>query len=125
MAIRVVLADDARDLRHLIRTVLDRDGRFEVVGEAGDGEELVAIVRESCPDVAVVDLAMPLMDGLEAIPHVRRSCPTTKIAVLTAFEAETLEAPAMASGADVFLEKDNRLASELPNRLLNLVDNNR
>jgi signal transduction histidine kinase len=103
--VRVLLADDTAEIRSLLRIVLELDGRFEVVGEAADGHEAVQAADDLRPDVAVVDLAMPVMDGLEAIPLIRDCSPDTKVVVLSAFSARQMREQALAAGAHGYLEK--------------------
>ena len=100
---RVVVADDVAEVRQLLEDALTLAGHFSVIGTAADGLEAVEMVCRLTPDVAVVDIAMPAMDGLEAIPHIRECSPATHIVVLSAFPAAEQEA--LASGADVFVEK--------------------
>ncbi|MDQ1396258.1 MAG: hypothetical protein QOG64_1517, partial [Acidimicrobiaceae bacterium] len=64
----VLVADDLEDTRFLVRRFLERTGRFTVVAEAANGVEAVALVARHTPDLALLDLAMPVMDGLEALP---------------------------------------------------------
>jgi PAS domain S-box-containing protein len=103
-ALRVVDDDDAERLRGLLREALCRYG-MHVVGEAGDGAEGVRVVEAVAPDIALVDLAMPVMDGLEVIPEIRRRSPNTRIVVLSGFEAAHMEREALARGAHAYLEK--------------------
>jgi PAS domain S-box-containing protein len=103
-SLRVVIVDDAERLRGLLREALGRYG-VRVVGEAGDGEEGVRVVEATVPDIALVDLAMPVMDGLEMIPEIRRRSPKTRIVVLSGFEAAHMERDALARGAHAYLEK--------------------
>lgn len=103
--LRVVLADDTTEIRMLVRLGLELDGRFDIVAEAGDGEAAVRACGEHQPDVAVIDLAMPVMDGLEAIPLVRRASPATRIVVLSAFSSNHMAAEAKRAGADAYVEK--------------------
>jgi diguanylate cyclase (GGDEF)-like protein len=103
--IRVVIADDTEDVRSLLRYTLELDGRFEVVGQAADGVEAIAACEAEEPDVAVVDLAMPVMDGLTAIPSINRAAPATQVVVLSSFGARQMAAKAMAAGAAAFVEK--------------------
>lgn len=102
---RVVLIDDAEDLRTLVVRLLHRDGRFEVVAEAGDGRAGVEAVREEQPDAVLLDLAMPEMDGLQALPLIRKACPTAKVVILTGFDQEQLSDDDLYVDADGFVEK--------------------
>ena len=101
---RVVLVDDTRDLRELLRMALMRGG-FDVVGEAGDGREGIEVCDREHPDVVLLDLAMPVMDGIEALPEIRRLCPAAVIVVLSGFGAQQLAARAVAAGADGYVQK--------------------
>lgn len=102
---RVILIDDAADLRTLVTRLLNRDGRFEVVAEAGDGRAGVEAVREQQPDAVLLDLAMPEMDGLQALPLIRKACPAAKVVILTGFDQEQLSDDDVYVDADGFLEK--------------------
>jgi len=106
--IRVVIVDDAQPLRALLRSTLNRDGRFDVVGEAADGREGVQVVLSSVPDVVLLDLAMPVMDGLEAIPRIVAGSPGTRIVVLSGFEARQVEEEVIELGAAAYLPKGVR-----------------
>lgn len=102
---RVLLVDDVADLRFLLRVVLEADGLFEVVGEAGDGETAVDLCGRTDPDVVLLDLSMPTMDGLEALPRLRQLAPNAKIVVLSAFERGRIGPSAADLGADAYVEK--------------------
>jgi DNA-binding NarL/FixJ family response regulator len=71
--IRIILADDHAVMRRGLRLVLEEQKDFQVVGEAGDGREAVALVESLKPDVAVLDITMPNMNGIEAARQIRRS----------------------------------------------------
>jgi DNA-binding NarL/FixJ family response regulator len=117
--IRIVLADDNGEIRYLLRTWLEIEGRFEVMGEVESGDELVALVLREHPDEVVVDLAMPVMDGLAAITEIRRQAPDTKIVVLSAFASPSVRRKAFALGADAVLTKGVPL-EEVESALLGL-----
>src|SRR5688572_3542827 len=103
--IRVVIADDTAEVRALLRYTLELDGRFLVVGQAGDGREAIAEVDAEKPDAVVLDLAMPVMDGLSAIEEILAVSPTTRIVVLSGFDARQMAEEALRRGAHAYLEK--------------------
>jgi DNA-binding NarL/FixJ family response regulator len=102
---RVVLADDVVDLREMMRMAIEMTGEFEVVAEAGDGEEAVRAVAEHQPDALLIDVAMPLMDGVEAIPRIRSVAPACRILVFSGFDHDSMRERAMENGAHAFLVK--------------------
>ena len=106
-AVRAVVIDDTSDIRYLLTTVLNRSG-MHVVGEAGDGQAGVDVVRAERPDVVLLDLAMPVMDGLEALPLIRELVPEARIIVLSAF-ADAVREKALDQGADGYLMKGTPL----------------
>lgn len=118
--IRVIIADDNGEIRYLLRTWLEIEGRFEVTGEVETGEELIDLVVKELPDEVVVDLAMPVMDGFSAISAIRRQAPDTKILVLSAFASPTVRRKAFALGADAVLTKGIPL-EEVESALLSLT----
>lgn len=101
---RVVIVDDAPELRDLLRLTLEGDG-FDVVAEAGDGRQGIEVSRSLVPDVILLDLAMPVMDGLEALPTLREVCPDAKIIVLSGFGSAQLTRRALTAGADGYIQK--------------------
>ena len=104
--IRVAIADDHAVVRQGLRTFLELQDEIEVVGEAADGEEAVALVARTVPDVALIDLVMPRVDGIEAIRRIRERCPATRILVLTSFADDHTVLPAVRAGAAGYLLKD-------------------
>ena len=107
MTLRVVVAEDQALVRAGLVTILRTDPDIDVVGEAGDGEQAIAAVREHQPDVALLDVRMPRLDGLAAT---RRICAetSTRVLVLTMFGENDVVFEALRSGADGFLLKDTR-----------------
>src|SRR5436309_12442031 len=82
MLLRSLLADDHAIVRQGLRLLLQREG-FEVVGEAVNGQEAVRLATESCPDVAVLDYGMPLLNGVDAARAILQACPLAKVILLT------------------------------------------
>lgn len=117
-ALRVLIADDAPDIRLLLKMYLT-DSRLEVVGEATNGAEAVEMAREEQPEAVILDLAMPVMDGLEAIPLIKEASPGTKIVVLSGFDAERMAEKAIGLGAETYLQKGVALG-EISQTLWNL-----
>jgi len=105
MGCRVFIADDVEALRMLWRTFLEEHDDIEVVGEAGDGVDTVDGVRETQPDVLVLDLSMPRLDGLEVIRLLKMQAPDVRIVVASGFTAARLAPLALELGATAYLEK--------------------
>ena len=101
--IKVLLADDLPQIRAVLRRALEKDGRFEIVGEANNGTDAVEQASSMRPDALVLDLAMPGMDGMEAIPKILETAPGTKIVVLSGFVE--MAPDVLKAGAHGFFEK--------------------
>jgi CheY-like chemotaxis protein len=100
--VRLLLVDDEPDMRLMLRLHLGEDPRFEIVGEAADGQEALECCAELGPDVIVLDVRMPRLDGVAALPLLRERCPDAKLALFTAF-AETVDGEVVRShGASLF-----------------------
>lgn len=108
---RVVIADDVADLRVLLRMALEQTGRFDVVAEAVDGAEAVAVAEEHRPDLVVLDLSMPVLDGLEALPQILQVAPGVRVIVLSGFSAERMRDQVIAAGAIAYIEKGDIFAA--------------
>jgi NarL family two-component system response regulator LiaR len=106
VTIRVAIADDHAVVRQGLRTFLELQDEMDVVGEAADGEDAVALVARTSPDVLLLDLVMPRLDGLHAIPQIRERSPATRILVLTSFADDHTVLPAIRAGAAGYLLKD-------------------
>lgn len=104
--IRVLIADDHAIVRKGIRALLATESQIEVVGEAGDGQEAMALAQQTEPDVILMDLVMPGMDGLEATRLLTAKLPQVSILVLTSFDGDDKVFPAIKAGALGYLLKD-------------------
>jgi DNA-binding NarL/FixJ family response regulator len=105
--IRVLVADDDRLVRTGIRTILTSAGDIEVVAEAEDGHAAVEAARQHRPDVALLDIRMPVLDGLDALAELQRLVPGTKVVMLTTFGADDYISRALRSGSSGFILKDS------------------
>jgi DNA-binding NarL/FixJ family response regulator len=108
MTIRVLVADDQALVRSGFRVLVDVAADMEVVGEAADGAEAVALVAEHAPDVVLMDVRMPVLDGIEATRAITAAHPATKILILTTFDLDEYVYAALRAGASGFLLKDTR-----------------
>ena len=104
--IRLLIVDDHPIVRDGLRGVFDGEPGFEVVGEAGDGEQALARAAASRPDVVLMDLRMPTMGGVEAIRRLRADQPDVRVLVLTTYDTESDVLPAIEAGATGYLLKD-------------------
>jgi NarL family two-component system response regulator LiaR len=105
--IRVLIADDHEIVRKGIRALLATKRDIQVVAEAGDGAEAVALVETHHPDVVLMDLMMPKMDGIQATREITAAHPKTRVLVLTSFAADEQVFPAVKAGALGYLLKDS------------------
>ena len=116
---RIVLVDDHQVLRDGIRRSLEDAGE-EVVGEAGDGEEAVAVVAQTRPDVVLMDLQMPVLDGVESCKRILAQFPTTLVVVLTMHEDVARTRAALSAGAVAYLTKGTSM-NEVIDAIRNVV----
>ena len=109
MTIRVVLADDQPLVRAGLRMLINDAPDIDVAGEAGTGAQAVQQVRETEPDVVVMDIRMPGMDGIEATRMITADENATRVVVLTTFDDDDYVYAALRAGASGFLVKDMAL----------------
>jgi DNA-binding NarL/FixJ family response regulator len=108
MTVRVVIADDQALVRGGFRMILDARDDMEVVGEASDGREAIALVEELEPHVVLMDVRMPDVDGIEATERIVASGSTARIVILTTYDADEYVFAALRAGASGFVLKDVR-----------------
>jgi len=111
MPIRVILGDDHTVVRQGIKSLLERDG-IQVIGEAGDGRELILLAAKYSPDLAVIDIGMPLLNGLSAARELKLSAPKTKAILLTRHDEDEYLMEALRAGVKGYVLK-NQAASDL------------
>ena len=104
--IRIIIADDHVVVREGTRELLRNEVDLDVVGEAGDGEEAVRLVKELKPDVVIMDVAMPRLNGIEATKQIKAILPSTAVLVLTAYEYDQYVFALLEAGAAGYLLKD-------------------
>jgi DNA-binding NarL/FixJ family response regulator len=105
MKVRVVLADNHVLVRQGIKSLLEREG-FQIAGEAGDGQELIRIAKELQPEVAVLDIGMPILNGLVAVQELKRVCPETKSVLLTRHDEDQYVVEALRAGVRGYVLKN-------------------
>ena len=110
MTIRVVIADDQTLVRVGFRMILDARDDIEVVGEAGDGGEAIALVDALAPDVVLMDVRMPGVDGIVATRRIVASGSAARIVILTTYDVDEYVFAALRAGASGFMLKDVRPA---------------
>jgi DNA-binding NarL/FixJ family response regulator len=118
--VKVLLADDHRMLREGLRAMLDQSGQVQVVGEAQDGNQAVAMTEQLQPDVVVMDIAMPNLNGIEATRVIRQKHPNIKILILTMYETEEYVSEVLKAGATGYVTKE-AAGEELLQAILSVV----
>ncbi|HEX5810257.1 MAG TPA: response regulator transcription factor [Anaerolineales bacterium] len=105
--IRVIVADDHTVLRDGLRYLLEAQGDIQIIGMAANGQEAVDQAAQSCPDVILMDISMPVMNGIEATRHICRICSNTKVAILSMHHTAEYMQRALEAGAVGYLLKDS------------------
>ena len=104
--IRLLIVDDHPVVRDGLRGMFAGDDRFQVVGEAGNGHEALAVARSARPDVVLMDLRMPGMDGVTTIRELKQQGSAARVLVLTTYDTDSDVLPAIKAGATGYLLKD-------------------
>ncbi|HXM44720.1 MAG TPA: response regulator transcription factor [Bryobacteraceae bacterium] len=111
--VRIVLADDHTVMRNGLRLLLERQPHLQVVGEAADGRQAVALSESANPDVVIMDIGMPNLNGIEAARQIVNRSPRTAIAILSMHSDESYVIRALKAGARAYLLKDSAEADLL------------
>jgi len=109
MPTRILLADDHLIVREGLKALLEGEG-FAVVAEVGDGHEAVRVARERCPDIAVVDFGMPLLNGCDAAREILQACPRAKAILLTMHTEDHYVLEALRAGIKGYVVKTQAAA---------------
>jgi DNA-binding NarL/FixJ family response regulator len=104
--LRVFLADDHVVIRQGLKTLLQQEG-FAVVGEASDGRSAAKACDHLQPDIAILDIAMPLLNGIDAAKEIKKSCPETKVVLLTMYQEECYVLASLRAGVSGYVLKNN------------------
>ena len=106
---RILIAEEHVIFREALTKLLGEEGEFEVVGEAGDGEELVRMATELKPDVILMDVIMPKLNGIEATRQIKTTLPTSAVLILSAHSYEAYVLATLRAGAAGFLSKGSHI----------------
>jgi NarL family two-component system response regulator LiaR len=106
--IKVLIADDHAVVREGTRQILEREEDINVVAEAADGEEALKLAGSTMPDVAIIDISMPIVDGIEATKLIKKSYPSIAVLILTAYDDDQFVFGLLEAGAAGYLLKSIR-----------------
>lgn len=121
--VRLVIADDAEQLRTLLAESLSRGGDVTVEAQASDGAQAVDIVQRMEPDVLLLDLSMPVLDGLEVLRQVHATTPQTAVVVFSGYGTPELEAACLELGAAAYVKKGTPVG-DLRSVIVNVASRN-
>jgi DNA-binding NarL/FixJ family response regulator len=106
LVLKIIIADDHQIVRRGLRMTLDAEKDMQVVAEASNGADILALIRKHAPDVVLMDLQMPVMDGVYALEQIRPEFPVLPILILTSFSDDAHIFAALRAGASGFLLKE-------------------
>lgn len=123
MKVQVLLADDHKMFRNALKIILGKEPNIEVVGEAGDGQEMLSLVHKIAPDVVCMDISMPMMDGIEATRRLLALRPAVKVIGLSAHADPYYVMEMMNAGASGYITKSESVEEVV--RAINTVHHSR
>ncbi len=104
MSAKVLIVDDAAFMRMMLKDILTKNG-YEVIGEAGDGEQAVEMYKELSPDLVTMDITMPEKDGITALKEIKAYDPNAKVIICSAMGQQAMVLDAIQAGARDFVVK--------------------
>ena len=104
---KIVLADDHVLVRQGIKRIIEESDQMKVIGEAGDGLELLEIMEKVTPDLVILDISMPRLRGLEAAERIKKHYPGVKVLILSMHRSKEYLRQALASGVDGYMLKED------------------
>ena len=104
--IRILIADDHTVVRKGTRQILEQEPDFKVVGEAVNGGEAVQLITDLKPDIAIVDIAMPVLNGIEVTKRIKKTSPSTAVLILSTYDNDEYVFALLEAGAAAYLLKD-------------------
>jgi len=107
MSISVFLADDHAIVREGLRLILESHGDITVIGEASNGRQAVHAVKKTCPEIVIMDIAMPELNGIDATAQIVQSCPSTRVIILSVYDTTEYIFEALKAGAKGYILKES------------------
>jgi DNA-binding NarL/FixJ family response regulator len=105
--ITVLLADDHKIVREGLRSIVEASADLQIIGLAENGQQAVELAILHCPDVAVMDISMPVMDGIEATRLIRARCPQTRLVMISWYDSPKYIQRGLGAGAQGYVLKDD------------------
>ncbi len=102
---KILIVDDSPTVRNFLKTILKKDDRFEIVGEAKNGDEAIEMVKTTSPDLVTLDITMPVKNGIDAAEEIRKISRGVKILFLTSMKDKEVENTAKRLGIEYILQK--------------------
>lgn len=107
MSISVFLADDHAVVRDGLRHLLEAQPEIKVIGDASNGRQTLRLIKELCPDIAIMDIAMPELNGIEATRKICSDCPSTQVIILSIYSTAEHVSRALQAGAQGYVLKES------------------